>query len=168
MAKTIHVNGEALARTGTGTSNALEDLGVTVDGAEIELRDFTEPVFTDTFGPDVPFDEQQFLEDALIRLQLVFYDDAVLGKVRSRASGTDGTIGNAGTLWGGGSKYFRLLIASPTDSLPFNFPTARVRNSASHKIGTRRTLWNIEFYAVPYSGAAGATTGGVLYNRTTS
>src|SRR3989442_12024508 len=120
MALTINVNGEAKLQVKLGT-NALTNLGVTVDGVEIELREYTEPVFTDTNGPDVPFDEQQFLEDALIRAQLVFYDDTVLGTLRSRASGTDGLVGAAGTLWGAGAGYFRLLILSPTGGLPYNF-----------------------------------------------
>ena len=181
MSLSIHVNGEAKARTGTASASALEDLGVTVDGAEIELRDYTEPVFTDTFGPDVPFDEQQFLEDALIRLTLVFYDDAVLAKVRGRsaniATTAVGTTGFAGALWGSGvtgqggaatKMYFRLLILSPGDALPYNFLNSRLRNSASQKIGTRRTLWTTEFIALPYTGTGGTTSGNVLYNRTTT
>jgi hypothetical protein len=175
MAQTINVNGEAaLWVAATTASTAISALGVTVDGVEIELRDYTEPVFTDTYGPDVPFDEQQFLEDALIRAQLVFYDDAQLALIRSRPAsilGTaEGTVGNAGTLWGGNATklYFRLLVKSPTASLPYNFPNARLRNSASQKVGTRRTLWNLEFLALPYTGTAGAVSGAVLYNRTNS
>ncbi len=154
---------------------------MTVDGVEIELRDYTEPVYTDTFGPDVTFDEQQFLEDALVRLTLVFYDDAVLAKVRGRPaninSTAEGTTGFAGALWGSGvtgqggaatKMYFRVLIASPGDALPYNFLNCRVRNSASQKVSTRRTLWTVEFIALPYTGTSGTTSGNVLYNRTTT
>lgn len=168
MAKVIHVNGEALIRTGTGAANALEDLGVSLDGVTITLHEHSDKIFTDTFGPDVPFDEQYFLMDATVRATLIFYDDAVLGHIRSRQSGTDGTIGAAGTLWGGGSKYFRVLILSPTDSLPFNFPNARMEGGQPQKVGTKRTQWDVTFYAVPYSGASGSSSGTVLFNRTTT
>ena len=107
-----------------------------------------------------------------IECQLVFYDDTVLSTIRSRPAGAlanaEGTVGNAGTLWGGGGLYFRLLVLSPTDALPYNFLKARLRGSYPQKIGTRRTLWNLEFLALPYSGASGATANTVLYNRTTT
>jgi hypothetical protein len=165
----IHVNGEALFRSGTGASSALESLGVTVDGADIEIRDHTEPVFTDTAGPDMPFDEQQFGETAIIKGQMIFYDDVVLAKHRGRPANVlaaaEGTIGNMGALWGAGGLYFRLLVLSPTDSVPWNFLTARLLDAAPSKHGTRRTLWDLTWFAIPFKGAAGLTAGTVLYNR---
>jgi hypothetical protein len=53
MAAIVHVNGEALIKVSTTTAG-LQTLGVSVDGVEIEIRDYTEPVFTDTYGPSVP------------------------------------------------------------------------------------------------------------------
>jgi hypothetical protein len=164
----IHVNGEARIRTGTGAAAALEFLGVSVDGVDISIREHTEPVHTDTFGPSVPFDEQHFLQDAVISAQLVFYDEVVLAKIRNRMSGTDGVQGEAGALWGAGGKYFRLLILSPVEALPWNFPTARLMDAFEVKIGTRRSIWNLRFYAKPYTGVAGTSAGVPLYNRVTT
>jgi hypothetical protein len=167
LAKSIHVSGEALLRTGTGAANALEDLGVSVDGVDIAITDHTDPIYTDTFGPDVPFDEQQFLADAVVSAQLVFYDELVLAKLRGRANAGDGQLGSAGQLWGAGGKYFRLLIASPTD-IPYNFLHARLQNAFSQKVGTRKTIWQVQFYCSPYTGSAGGTSGTVLYNQVTT
>jgi hypothetical protein len=156
-----------LLRTGTGSANALEDLGVSVDGIDIAITDYTEAIYTDSYGADVPFDEQQFLADAVVSGQLVFYDEAVLAKLRGRPNAVDGQLGAAGQLWGAGGKYFRLLVASPTD-VPYNFLHARLQNAFSQKIGTRRTLWNVQFYCTPYTGSSGSTTGTVLYNQVTT
>lgn len=168
MARQIHVSGEAAIKTGTGSSSALEDLGVSVDGVEIAVRDHTEPIFTDTFGPQVPFDEQQFLETALIRATLVFYDEAVMAKIRTKTGSAEGTMGAAGALWGAGSFYYRLLVLSPTASRPYNFPKARLLDAFPAKVGTRKTTIDCTWFAVPYTGTAGATTSAVLYNSTTS
>jgi hypothetical protein len=168
MAEQIHVNGEAHLQVGTGSGGALQLLGVSVDGVEGTIEDHTKPIMTDTFGPDVPFDEQQFLQTATVNAALVFYDDGVLGAIRGRASGTDGEVGQAGQLWGAGGLYFRLLITSPIGSLPYNFPHARMTGSWRHKEGTQKTIWNVSFFCVPYTGVAGSTSGAVLYNRSTS
>lgn len=170
MAMAINVNGEARVRTGTGAASALEDLGVSQDGVSIGIRDHTSPVFTDSFGGPLgpPFDEQQFQQDAIIRMLLPFYDEAVLTKIRSRMGGTDGVQAASGALWGGGAKYFRLLVTSPVGALPWNFLTARLYESFEHKIGTKYTIWDLTFYAVPYTGVAGVTSANVLWNRTTS
>lgn len=179
MAAQVHVYGEAQLQVQTsGTVFTL--LGVSVDGVSIEFRDFTEPVFTDTFGPDVPFDEQQMLQDAIIRAQLVWYDATVYSNIRSRPavvnSGTAGTLGFAGELWGAGAMYFPLLVYPKVgaaslngyDNDPYNFPKARLLDAQPMKVGTRRTLLDVTFRALPYTGTAGSTLGAVLWSNSTT
>lgn len=163
MAQQIHVNGEAQVQVAFGT-NPLQKLGVSIDGIDMDITDHTEPIYTDTFGPAVPFDEQHFLEDGTITCQLIFYDDAVLGQIRGRIN-SDGVMGQAGSLWGAGGFYFRLNVASPADGLPYNFPKVRPKDAMRQKVGTKRTVWNVTFYAIPYTGNPGPTTGSTLYNR---
>lgn len=164
MAEAIHVDGEARVKVGTGAAGALEILGVSVDGVDIEERDHTEPIFTDTFGPMVPFDEQSFLSSALIRVELVFYDEPVLAKVRGRISGVDGRYAKAGALWGAGSKYFRLLIDCQRDSFPRNYLNARLLDSYPVKVGTRKSVWHLTFFAKGHQAGAGETDATVLRN----
>lgn len=171
MAKSIHVSGEALLRTGTASLNALEDLGVSVDGVDIEIRDYVSPVHVDTYGgpSGPPFDEIGYGQTATISAQLVFYDKAVLAKIRPPfVGGTDGQQGTAGTLYGAGSKYFRLLITSTVDTDPFNFVTVRCLDAKRAKVGVRQTIWSVTFFATPYSGASGSTSTNTLYNTTTT
>lgn len=168
MAQAVHVNGEAQIKI-TAPGGSLEVLGVSEDGVDIEIEDMVEPVYTDTFGPKVPFDEQGFLQVAHIRARLIFYDEAVLLKLRSLpAGGTDGTMSQAGALLGANSKYHRVLVLSPNAVLPWNFPTARIDGSRKVKVGTKRNAWDISWFAVPYTGTSGVTTAAVLYNRTTA
>jgi hypothetical protein len=172
VALALHVSGECLLKTGTGSVGALESLGVSVAGVDINITDHTDPVYTDTNGPRVPFDEQQFLEDATITCKLVFYDETVLSHIRSRiailASNADGTIGAAGVLWGAGGNYFRLLCLSPVDATPYNFPKARLKDAMRVKKGTVRSEWDLTFYSIPYTGSAGSTLGNTLWNTTTT
>lgn len=160
MAESIHVSGVSRCRTGTGSAGALEDLGVSLDGMEIDLVEFTSPVYTDERGgPEgPPVDEQNFGQIAVITGQLVKMDRAVLAKLRGRISTTDGTLGVAGILWGVGVKYFRLLITSADE--PWNFPTARLLGSTVHRIGTKRTVVNVRFQAIAFNSG-----GTLLYDR---
>lgn len=166
MAESLHVNGEAHIKVVLAGST-VSLLGVTIDGADAEVRDITVPVYVDTTGgPEgPPFDEQQMLSDATIRAQLVYYDDAVLAAVRGRPN-ADGLQGQAGAFWGQGSGYFKLIVTALTaGELGFTFPTARVRDAARGKLGTRRTVWDVTFYGIGYANAAGSTVGRVLYTR---
>lgn len=169
MAAAVHVSGEALIKTGTGSASALETLGVSVDGVDIDIEDHVDPIFTDTFGPKVPFEEQSFLQSARINIRLVFYDEAILLKLRPQlVSGTEGTMSQAGSLFGASGKYFRLLILSPLDTLPWNFLYARCDRGKKVKIGTVKNVWDLNFFAIPYTGTVTSSSGAVLYNRTTS
>lgn len=170
MSRTNHVSGECLLRTGTGGSNALEDLGYTVDGVDLEFHRHTSDVKADTGGGEegVPVDVQEMGKEAFIRAQLVSYDEAVLAKIRKDADETtEGGLATIGRLLGANGHLFRLLLTSPSEAVPWNFPTVYLHDSASVKLGTKRTIWNLTFRAIAYIGI-GTSKDVVLYNRTTS
>lgn len=171
MATAIHVNGVCVVQTGTGADEALETLGVTVDGADVEIIDQTYPVHVDTYGgtAGVPFDEQTMLQMARIRVDLVHYDETVLAKLRPcLPNGVDGTMPAAGALFGVGGSYRRLLLTSPIAGLPWNFLKARVDGSRQVRLGTKHNIWRMSFLALPYSGSTVTSSGVVLYNRTSN
>lgn len=170
MARVIHLNGEAAVKSGTGASNTLEDWGVSVNGVTMTFHPMTEKIFTDTFGPYVQFDDQQFLETATIDIDFVFYDQAVWEHciVRTMAGAALGTMPAAGTLLGATGNYFRLLIMSPSDGLPHNFLSSKIIDGMVVPVGTRRTIPKVSLEAIPYTGSAGSSAGAVLFNRTTT
>jgi hypothetical protein len=170
MAMQVHLNGEARIRTGTGAANALEDWGVSVNGVNMTFDPMTEDVITDTFGPMVPFDFQQFLETATIEIEFVFYDSGVWQRSISRtlANAARGTMPAAGTLLGQGGFLFRLLVNSPTDGDPYNFLACKIEQGMSVPVGTRRTMPKVTCKAIPYTGLAGTSAGAVLYNQVTT
>jgi hypothetical protein len=177
---TIHVNGEARIRTGTGTDGALETLGVSVDGVNIEFTMHSEDVIVDTFGPGVPFDVQYFLEQAFIHADMVWYAQDVLFSILGRTANTtagnvpgiQGIMGSAGWLFVQNNKAWRTLVMSIpantglTDEPCWNFPTSWLHATDSANYGTRRTVHRMTFRAIPLltSGTGGPSDGSVLCN----
>lgn len=169
MAAQIHLNGEAKIRTGTGAASALEDLAVSVNGVTMTFRPKFEDVILDTFGPLTAFDFQMFLADATIEIDAVWWDETVYEHNYTRTMGgaTFGQMPAAGTLMGASGSLFRVLILSPTDGLPYNFPACKL-NDWTMPVGTRRTIPRMTFHAIPYTGAIGSASGAVLFNRVTT
>lgn len=188
MSGSYHIDGECQIKVGTGASAALEVLGVSVDGVDIELQDHTERIDIDTLGGPAgpPGDEQAFPQTGLVHAQLIWWDQAVLRRVRSRVGGSsaaiaagtvaDGAQPASGTLHRGGGLYFRLLLTSNDE--PWNFLLARVLNNQAHRSGTRARPWDLNFYCVPfmntaigntyYDGNSASASSAILFNRSTS
>lgn len=167
MASTVHVAGVAQIKLDTGASNALEELGFTINGAEIREEIFMENVPGDENGGDAgpPIDVQYFGEIHHVRLELSKWDAAIAAKVLPVLyGGSAGVLGTAGTLMAGGSKTFRLLINAATE--PRNYLKAFLRNQKETNKGTKfsRLVLDFECHAngSVYSG------GGTLYNTTVS
>jgi hypothetical protein len=115
MPMTINVAGPVLIRTGTGASAALEDLGYTIEGVEIQEQ----PKYLDVYGDQnggssgIPIDVQYMGEMHVLRFDLSKWDDAVMAKIAVRLrGGTAGEIGTVGTLWGAASKTYRVLLTA--------------------------------------------------------
>lgn len=167
MPQMIHINGEAALQVGTGGNGALRQLGVSLDGVSIAVVDHTIPIPTDDWGgPDgTPYDEMYLSTDATVRCTLVLYDSVVLASIRGRPN-ADGVLGTPGSLWRAGGGYYRLLIESPEAEEPWNFPAARLKDAAETKIGTRRSVWDLIWFATLTPPLSQGPT--VLFNRNTN
>lgn len=171
MAKSYHVFGAALIQTGTGSAGALEDLGFTESGGDIEITYHEENIMTDVAGPATPAEIQNMGNDAVIRVRMPIVDQTILDKVLSKNDATTpapGTEGTAGTLLGTGSYAFRLAIIpenTPTSENPWNFKTVKLRSQRRTE-GTKATYAELVFYAWPFLAATATSRKDVvLYTR---
>lgn len=171
MATAIFVQGPVLIQTGTGGAGALETLGISEDGVEPDVRRYLADVKADTGGPNIPVEMQDMGSDAVIRMTLPIFDAAVLTKIQKHAGqATPGLQPAMGTLVQTGGFSFRLLLKPTATNAcdPLNFLNAWLRNSQKVKLGTRRTVWNLEFYAWAAIGVGTTSSSVVLYNTTTT
>lgn len=176
MALTPHVNGPAIIYVGTGydarsgsgdTPGAMTNLGISVDGVELDWQYNYRPIQADTGGPDLPVTEQQFGMLCRISMDLVIYDEAVLAPLRQRpTAAAEGVLEPMGRVMLP-ANYARLFIDSPIDALVWNFPTTRPEGGGV-KIGTVKNVWRLQWMAFAYIGVALVSTGAVLYNRVTT
>lgn len=165
MAITIHVAGACLAKIDANQGSGLESLGYTVNGAEIEERDYHSDVPGDQNGGEEgpPIDVQYFGAVHVVRLDLSSWDTAVVNKLLAKiATGTAGTLPTPGSLMGSGSLTYRLLLLTTNE--PRNYPRAFLRNGVRKNHGTKFSRLSLEFEC--HGSTAGG--GGTLYNATTS
>jgi len=161
MALVVNVHGAALVRVGTGAANALEDLGYSVNGVDIEETVLTADVPGDQNGGDEgpPIDIQYFGQIDIVRLELSRYDAAVLAKIDCRLlGGTTGSTSAPGTLIFGASRHYRLLVHPTTG--PRNYLGAVPRQAILHNRGTKFSRLRLEFECHAVSG--------VLWNTATT
>ena len=139
MARTVVVAGLAIIKVNTGDADALEELGITLDGAQITEQTFTYDVRTDEFGGDAgpPADQQYMGEIHQIRLLMTKWDTAVGNKVGPLKGGTAGTPGAPGTLMFANA--YRLLIHSP--NFPRNYHRVLFKEPRELNKGTKHTQW---------------------------
>lgn len=166
MTVQVNVAGVNTVSVDTGTSNALEALGVPLDTPSITDRSFELDVHGDAHGgPDGPPIDVQFLGRVIdVRIEFSTYDRAVLNKIYSRLNGGSGdetTVATAdiGDLYFQESRSFRVLINNAND--PRNYLRCIFRNPIEVGVGTKFSRLVIDFTA--YRNASG-----VLYNTTTS
>lgn len=120
MAVAVQVAGLVTIQVDTGTSHALETLGYSINGVDIEENIFTLDVHGDEHGGDAgpPIDIQYLGQVDTVRMELSKWDEAVLDKIRSRlwnAGFTAPLAGqvlstNIGALFFGGAFSFRLAL----------------------------------------------------------
>lgn len=146
MALEIKVDGPALIKVGTGASGALEQLGYTENGTDVEFRGYHGDVPGDEHGGDQgpPIDVQYFGEIVIVRLTFTKFDVAIANKVSARVRGaTFGTPATPGTLMFDSDNCFRLLIQPTRD--PLNFLRAFSRGSITTNKGTKFSRYTMEF-----------------------
>ncbi len=160
MAMTVVVPGPVLVRSGTGSAGALEDLGYSVNGIDVDEEMRTLDVPGDEHGGEagIPIEEQYLGEFHILRMELSRFDTAVLAKIGAKLrGGTTGTLGTMGTLFGASGSYYRILLLGA--AVTRNYLACRpLRISAPY--GTRYLRVMAEFLARP--------SGGVLMNSTTT
>lgn len=161
-----HVFGPAVLQVGTGTTKALQSLGVTRSGMTVRVQQYYRGFMSDVGGPEVPVDHQFMGEVAHIRGELVDWKEDTLRLLRAFAkaglSGTDGTGVAIGTLVGGNgplsaSNYLPLAISGNGNEDPWYFPCVIVKEPQEFKLSSEQQGYNIEFFAFSYV-APGSTT----------
>jgi hypothetical protein len=153
-----HVSGEAPISVGTATAGALEVLGLSVDGVEIQLLQVENPVMADIGGNQLPVDFQHMGEQAFVTVTLSRWNEDVLRKIRSRpftlgipavaqATPADGLARPRGQLIGAGGAAFKLVISAQYED-PWHFYTTKIVGSPQpFKVGTVVTNYQLRFHA---------------------
>lgn len=175
MALQLHVPGTIHAFGGTGNAGALEELGVSEDGVTMSINTKYQPVYTDHYGPEVPYDYQIFLQDVDIEIPLIWYEKTVLYKwllgAPAQPGPTIGNMGFAGDLVVQNGFAVRLLL-KVTPPLAggltgvedcWNFPRAILMEPAKVKLGVKLNPWNLKFKAL-LNQQASSSLGAVLFN----
>jgi hypothetical protein len=176
MALQLHVPGTSAIFLGVGAANALVELGVSVDGVDISLNYNYSDVMTDQYGPSVPFDVQMFLYDAHIKIELVWFEQAVLLAIQpgtnpmATAAPPFGSEGFAGNLLLQNAQTFRLVVRNTPPGVGltvvepcYNFFNCYLIDSAEVKYGVVKSVWNLTFRAIPNQEGSGSFGAG-LYN----
>ncbi len=165
MPTPIHVSGPAIIYVGFGPSGSLSQLGISEDGAEIEITEHIGEVKTDAAGPASPADLQDFGEDANIRVSLSAYDVDVMKLVRKRGNAAgEGKQGSGGRLLGANGNYLRLVIDSETDEV-WRFLSCVLRGPQGMRSGTKYTVQRMAFYAWALVGGGTTRKDTVLYDH---
>ena len=165
MAVVPHVAGSCLVKIDANQGPGLESLGYTVNGAEIEVRQFKSPVHGDQNGGEEgpPIDVQHFGAIHIVRLEFSTWDTATMNKVLAAvANGTAGVMPTPGSLMAGGSLYYRLLLLTANE--PINYLRAFPVDEIGINKGSKYSKQRVTFEC--HANAAGG--GGVIYNSTTS
>ena len=155
MAITVHALGACKIKVDTGASHALEDLGYSDDGVQVEERGMYHDIPGDQNGGEggVPIEKQYLGEFHIVRFTLTSFDKLILPKVTTRIyGGTAGTMGTPGTLMS--SNCFRLLLWTPqvsAVSTSRNYLVAMPIDSIPHNRGAKATRYSMVFACYPNS-----------------
>lgn len=174
MAPAIQIPGATPISVGTGAANALQQLGFTVNGAEITAENIWEDVPGDQGGGEggIPIDFQMFGQINRIHLEFSKWDTAVLTKLEAcvNANGTlstivAGTSPSPGSLILSNNAHFRLLVNPPNAaSLIRNYPICLPREPHVVNAGTKWARLIMDWIAYPDL----TTTPPLLWNNTTT
>ena len=99
---------------GTGSTNALQLLGYTEQGVDMDITENKTEIMTDLFGDKTPQDFQDMGMVAQRVIPLIAYDSAVLQTIMSRGDRTTwGTQNTPGIALGVGGYAFPVSITGP-------------------------------------------------------
>lgn len=151
MSYQLHVNGPATLILGGQVA------GWSIDGFTLTFSMLQEDVYTDNYGPKMPYDTQIFLQDCLIKGQIINYDIDVLEDWMSTepADGGFGTMGAAGDLMVQNDHFDTLILRSEPQGTGltdvehcWKFAVAYMVDTATGNFGTRRTAYDVTFRAI--------------------
>lgn len=167
MPKVVHVNGTSLLSVGPqGKAGGLTELGLSVDGVDIDFELFTDDVIADSGGPQVPVDVQDLGKIANITARLTIYDSDVLESLLALGADAANLEPAAGTLLLKNNRMRRVVIASPIEAVPWRFFFCHLVSPLSlPKLGTIRTMPAIKFRAIPGTGTANTMAKLPLYDH---
>jgi hypothetical protein len=165
MAIAVEVKGAVAISVGTGSADALESLGYSMNGVTYIEEAFYDNVMGDQNGGDAgpPIEIQVFGQIHRVRMELTKWDEAVADKIRARAndngSTTAGSFGlTPGSLLFAGGYGYRLVCNSAND--PRNYLFAIPRQPIEMNAGSKHSRLILEWECHAVSG--------VLYNATVS
>lgn len=116
MPNQFYVPGPVRASIGQTAGSSLSFLGWASEGVNVAIQPRFDDVPSDIAGPAIPHDVQFFGADAMIRLTLSRYDEAVFATLSSLTSGgVEGSWSTCaiGTLLKHEAKAFRLFLRAP-------------------------------------------------------
>lgn len=176
MATAFRVTGPTQIFVATGASNALQFLGWSESGVEIELNGEFEDVICDIGGPRLPTDVQWMGIDAHITADIVKYDEAVLTALlaRSYLNTSTGSLGqyDMGTLMVSQAATQRLLLNCPYSTkfsdmvAAYNFVATYLEGATRISTGTKVKKARCVWRAIPSFAQTGGTA--TLWNASTT
>lgn len=150
------VNGPARVHVGTGTAGALEPLGFTDRGVQIDITELTRDIITDLCG-EAPQDAQSMGMTARIVVPLIVLDKSVFKKLMGRGDRTSpGLMSTPGLVLGAGGYLFRVGIESPFDE-PWSFEKCFIRPGYGTTLASAANPLRVEFFAIPWLAATATT-----------
>lgn len=158
--------GPCTPQVGTGSSSAMEALGVAERGGRVALDLKDKSLFSDAGGSEVPVELQTMLALAFVDIDLMTWDPAVLDKMiaAAEASATAGVAGAPGALLGTGGFLKGLYMPSATGR-PWYFPSAKLE-PLNKQEGTDYAPLKLRFKCIRFvAGTAVTAAAAVLYTN---
>jgi hypothetical protein len=166
------INGSAFVYVTTGSAGALELLGYTDNGVDIQISYHRKEVYTDLYGEMTPQDFMDMGMVAAITTPFVAVDRTVLAKLMtlgdnsgSGGSGSSRMLNSPGLLLGAGGHSVGVAVASPAD-VGWYFPECLIKPVVGTVLATKLNPLKVGFVAWPFQ-TYNATSGkdGVLWQR---
>lgn len=156
----VNVAGPVGIWVDTGSAHALEHLGWSQDGIQIQEIPFVEGIPGDQNGGNSgpPIDYQLFPGQHRIIIDLNKYSSAVLAKIALRANPAEAVSASVGMLLACSDQLFRVLLYSSTGNFIRNYPYCVAIDPIDANYGSKYTRTQLVFTA--------NTVNGVIWNTT--
>lgn len=166
MSRGFQVPGECMVLVKGNSASAiasLSQLGLTEDSVQVTYTYRFQDIKVNAWGNmGPPPEEQCFLAEVNVSMNLVHFDEAVLKEcVRLSLAGApvEGQMPRTGALMGGqaarfavGNNYIGLNLTSPVAGNPYRFYYARLANNPfSVPMGTERQVATLNWRVIPYT-----------------